>query len=843
MPQQLTKQKTSLFTHHKHCLQLFSCLCLLLSLPSTAFEISNKQDKLLIGSHIHVIYNHQQAYSFADILEDIFSHPKLTHDYVELSMSTDSAWLATKLRNPYSEKQKRLLELKNNFSPHIEFYTLKDNVILQKQVISLKEESKQTYNSPIFDVELPSNSEITLLVKLEKVNSGTLPIIWQQNSFYNNLTWQLPLKGAFIGMLLVLAIYNLIIFIGVKRQAYLWYSMYIFTTILWRSLFSDFGPMYIGSALFSQLYEYIYSMVILAIAFAGLFCINFINLDHCSTKANKILKTLIFACLYCAPVAIFVPHQVAMLMVSILSVICGTAYLIAAFYTWKQGQKSSRFYLISWLPLLIAIAYTQLTIWQLLPNSEWRTHLLDIALLLEALLISIALSDQLRENDAQKAYLSTHDTITNLPNRELLYRQLALYRTEFKFTLIQINITSIDEIANTLGLEVADKVLINLSKNLAKWLNAQSEALVFEHNTDKFRKIAQFQRGTLIIALKEQDNDLHKQCKKIRHIIKMPLQYQELSLQCDCYIGVAFSGRHGKNVEQLIQNVNIAAHIAEERQQAFLLYSDEKNLFTERRLALIHDLKQAIKSSDQLTLHLQPQVNLKTNEVIGCEYLIRWQHPNHGLIEPSEFIPIAENAKMMKELTLWVIKKALELNAGLIELLPEHRASVNISAQNLEDGHFVEKLHNLLEDSKLPTKHLLLEVTESAMMSDPGLAHLNLALLKDKGIQTSIDDFGTGYSSLSYLSLLPVHELKIDRSFIVGISDKQQNYTITALILDLSRSLGLSTVAEGIEDQLSLDTLKELGCDIGQGYYISKPLEFDHYISWLKAKLEKEKES
>ncbi|NTS76547.1 EAL domain-containing protein [Catenovulum sp. SM1970] len=783
------------------------------------------------GQDFHIIYDEDNKYQVNDAISAIDSYPFMSSDYIELNFATGTVWLATSIKDLTPSNQPLIFELQNSSSFAAEFFLIQAGKVIQH--LDIKNSKPEfRHHSPSFAFK-SSQEDITLLVKLSGVNSGTRPLIWTQAAFIDEQIWQLPLKGAFIGILLALALYNIINFFGIRHKAYIWYSSYILLTILWRSLFSGFGPIYIGEQLYSLLLPFTYSFVLAAIGFAGLFCADFINLRQYSKPLLKIINLLTSVSFILTIFALALPPSIAMIAISALTVIAGPTFLIAALTCWRKGEITARFYIFSWLPLVVAVAYIQLTIWQVIPTTEWRTHWLDLALLLEALLMSVALADKLRQNEKEKVFLATHDPLTRLPNRNLVYKELSNYKAFLNFTLLQIDLCRIDEIRNTIGLKAANRILCLLSERLCIWSQKQKNALTFEVDGSYGQKLAQLERGTLVIAFRGYNAELGELCDEIRELIQKPINYHSLSLSCDCHIGAVFSNLHGNTTEQLIQNLNISANLATQKQLTFVLYSDEKNLYTERRLAMMAALKRALSTPNELALYLQPQVDLQTNKIIGAEALIRWQHIEHGSISPKEFIPLAEESGLINELTSWVLKEALQINQVIDRACPGHQISVNISVQDLELSNFIQRLKSAFESTQLKPQQLLLEVTESAMISDPGQAHLVLEMVSEMGILTSIDDFGTGYSSLSYLSLLPVNELKIDKSFVVGIASKEQNYTITENIINLSNNLSLQAVAEGIEDKATFETLKDLGCDIGQGFYFSRPLALNDYLIWL----------
>ena len=269
------------------------------------------------------------------------------------------------------------------------------------------------------------------------------------------------------------------------------------------------------------------------------------------------------------------------------------------------------------------------------------------------------------------------------------------------------------------------------------------------------------------------------------------------------------------------------------RGQGFQIYSSKQDQQGPNRLALLGDLRRALKENE-LIVHYQPKAEIKTGQVTSAEALVRWRHPERGMVPPNQFIPLAEHTTLITGLTFHVLDAVL---AQSRKWTREHRSltvSVNLSARNLLDPKLPDEIDALLKKWGVPTDHLELEITESTVLGEPDRALEILNRLKGMGLNLSLDDFGTGYSSLAYLQRLPVHELKIDRSFVKNMSTDESDAKIVKSTIDLGRNLGLQVVAEGVESEEIWNQLAELDCDFIQGFYLSRPLPADELSTWLK---------
>lgn len=308
-----------------------------------------------------------------------------------------------------------------------------------------------------------------------------------------------------------------------------------------------------------------------------------------------------------------------------------------------------------------------------------------------------------------------------------------------------------------------------------------------------------------------------------------------LTVDVAASIGIALSPEHGTDFQTVLRNAEVALHAARQADSGHAVYEPATDRFTPRRLALMAELLPAIEQQ-QFLLHYQPIISLDHGGVMGFEALVRWKHPEHGMIPPDQFISLAEHTGAIRPLTLWVLETALSTCRDLRRAGWPMTMAVNISARSLGDAAFVEQLERILEKTGTRPGWLDLELTESMVMSDSDRARETLARLGELGLRISIDDFGTGYSSLGYLRKLPVHTLKIDRSFlgVGGPTPGRRDSVIIRAVVDVGHALGLTVVAEGVETEEALEALRLLGCDRAQGYHIARPMPAADVKRWLR---------
>lgn len=408
-------------------------------------------------------------------------------------------------------------------------------------------------------------------------------------------------------------------------------------------------------------------------------------------------------------------------------------------------------------------------------------------------------------------YQAHHDNLTSLYNREWLseFIDSSIKATpEQPFFLFFIDLDRFKEINDTLGHDVGDTMLITLSQRL-KEIGGENHTKVVRLGGDEF-------------AVLTHDVDIVEMANKIMQKIEKPVELSGMKLNVGAGIGIASYPSHGNDATSLMRCADIAMYRAKETNDRYIVYSTEIDNHSTDRLMLMNDLRSAI-NNDQLILHFQPKIDIRQHTHIGYEALLRWEHPQRGLVPPDDFIPYAEITDLIHPLTLWVLENSLIQSAEWSKQGLIHHISINLSARNLLDDSLPNQLALLLKAYDVEPSSIELEITESALMTEPESALLNLNQLHELGVQISIDDFGTGYSSLSYLRQMPIHKLKIDKTFVLDMDSNHGDRVIVESTINLAHNLGLKVVAEGVENKEVLALLGDLGCDEAQGYYISRP--------------------
>lgn len=433
-----------------------------------------------------------------------------------------------------------------------------------------------------------------------------------------------------------------------------------------------------------------------------------------------------------------------------------------------------------------------------------------------------------KHNEERIQYLASYDSLTGLPNRrkldEYLLSTLSLSKRHgTTFAIMFLDLDHFKDINDTLGHKVGDQLLIESSSRLHSML--REEDMISRLGGDEF----------IVLLPNIEMYGAEKVAQKLLEIVKNPFFIEPHELSISASIGIAMYPNDGEDFESLYKNADTAMYRAKQNgRNGYCFFTEDMQRNSIRNLELGNALHHAL-SQNQLTLHYQPQFSSTTHKLIGAEALLRWNHPEFGFIPPSEFIPIAEDNGLIIPIGEWVLRTALTQAKTWMEQGYEPiTMAVNLSAVQFKHIHLVDRVTRILNEVGLPREYLELELTESTAMHDPNHAITIINELYSRGIRMSIDDFGTGYSSLSYLKKFKIYKLKIDQSFIRDITIDQEDKAIVSAIIGMAKSLGLQTIAEGVETISQLDYLKSEGCDEIQGYFYSRPLDAAGFEAYRK---------
>ena len=458
-----------------------------------------------------------------------------------------------------------------------------------------------------------------------------------------------------------------------------------------------------------------------------------------------------------------------------------------------------------------------------LEHTDRRDEIGGLAKAFDAMRINIG------AQQAEIRKLAYWDRLTGLPNRarfrEAVQREIDSQGAvsemgKGSLAVVMLDIDRFKHVNDVLGYAFGDQLLSAVAKRLSEQ-DLRTGDMVARLGGDEFAVLLANSDAASALAV----------AQRIAKSFELPLAFDDQAVDLSASIGVACWPVHASDADTLLSRAEVAMYAAKSKTTVTQVYDPALDSSSAQTLSLLSELRHAVDHGE-LRLFLQPKLALASARVVAAEALVRWQHPRRGLVPPLEFIPFAEQTGFVRQLTMWMFEEAARLWAALQADAGPLRIAINLSTRDLLDLDFPARLDAILLRHQVPADGFCLEITESAIMDDPQRAQATLNRLSERGFKLSIDDFGTGYSSLAYLKRLPVDELKIDKSFVMNMEKDEDDAKIVRSTIDLAHNLGLSVVAEGVENQLIWDKLQSLSCDEAQGYFMSKPVPAGEFIAW-----------
>ncbi|MGP4843753.1 EAL domain-containing protein [Marinobacter sp. 1Y8] len=809
------------------------------------------------------IYIESQPLALNDVMQLTESDWQTAPDDINKGYDNRVHWFRIELNNSSGQDLDRLLEIAYPLLDFIEFYEVRNNQLIRKIITGdeLPFSARPIANTSfVFPLELDAASTTTVYLRISTQGTLLVPLaLWQDTAFWAASSQQMVWHSMFYGILLVMATFNFFLFLSIRERAYFYYVVVVFSTLMLMMSLHGFSFQYLypeWPRINDRLLLFIVPFSQLSLC---LFASEFLMLKKRHTYWHRMFLVLAGFAGVMALASLFLPYAISTRASVALAIPISLANLAAGLTLLLQGEKNARFFSIAWISLLLGVLATVLHQFGLLPSLFIIENGIPLGASIQALLFSFALAD--RYNRSKEAYFrvkenqlaalqrqqeteaalyraSSHHELTGLPNRvlfESIIKSGQQPEDEPKLSaLFLVHLLHFDDVNKTLGHEYADQLLTQCALRL-NTLVSQCPGVVILEQTPNLSAIAHVEGVSFTFMLTGSTRkDIIDATQPLTDGLSNPIEFLGLILEQQFVVGCSFAEANDFAPSTLLREAFIAFDQHHHLNGQIAIYHPEMNPYSPRRLMLMTDLREALRT-DNLALHFQPQIHLQSRRVAGFEALIRWHHPDHGLVPPDEFIPMAEQTGLIKPVTRWVIMQALQFCKALDQLDCDATVSVNISAINLREPDFCEEVCELLSTHHVAAQRLVLEVTESAAMADPTHSLAVLNALKNAHIRLSIDDFGTGHSSLSYIRKLPVNEIKIDRSFVTDMSHNQGDETIVRTTLNMCHDLGYEVVAEGVENAETQTLLSEMGCDVIQGYHIARPMAADAALAWLAA--------
>jgi diguanylate cyclase (GGDEF)-like protein len=829
------------------------------------------EDSINLGSKLEYFEDSENKLSLADIRRlEKHAWMRSDTDTPNFGYTDSSYWFRFRLNNRVrccgGLTENKIIAIKYALLDHVEYYEIQDGDIMRSHVtgdIYPFSQRPLRHRDFLFPISLKFNEPVDIYFRVSTQGSTQFPIsIWDAQQFSFADQDEQIVKALYYGMILALVLYNFFLFVSIKERPYIYYVGLMLSMLMLMSGSHGFLLQYIfpESPVFHKMTILI--SVPSVMLFASLFSSYFLHLGKIAPRLNVLMNIFAVIFLACIAGTFILPYDISTRISVFLAIPVSFVIMFTGPYAWSKGQAAARYFTMAWVFLMLGLIISALSKFGVLPRNAFTENAANWGSAIESVLLSFALADrfnkeryakfkaqrkQLKESEQRKTaetklyYQATHQSVDGFPNIVMLQQLLhSLLHSESQslrhFSLVFMHLSRIQEINKTLGHANADIVLGLFSRRLSNLKMDDTVSLMIEQIDQTTHYFAHIEGVIFAHILKSGElNSALQAVAKIRAELAEPIEFNGMELDLGLSIGIASYPTHGTDIETIIRHARVAIDGASNLNDQIGVYSHEVNPYSARRLVLMGELKKAIETN-ALALHYQPIICCETGDMFGAEALLRWHHPTLGFVPPDEFVLVAEKTGIIRPLTYWVLDNALAAYASWPQAGERKTISVNISAVNLHEKDFDSNLSALLKKHDVRPEDLVLELTETSVMTDPENAMSVLKKLANDGVKIGIDDFGTGHSSMSYIQQLPVYEIKIDRSFVMEMDQVSGDEVIVRTTLNLSHDLGYKVVAEGIENQNVLDKLGIMGCDLAQGYHIARPMPLEALIEWIEAR-------
>ena len=746
-------------------------------------------------------------------------------------------WHKLTVANTDTETLELTLFLDNPMVDTIKVYQLDNDELTLKATLGdqIPYENHELYALPHHNFQLAHGASKQFLISSKTTGAPYLPIlVIQQEYFSEHKDISYLLWGAFIGAILLMSMYNLILYQGVQESLFVYYVAYIFLFLFELGivhgflvyLFPQEGVSWLANQVIAINFLLSYTTLIFAQKF-----LRFGPEDGWIYSAGQYLAYLLLAGTAFSLVVIeYKAAQIYFVGQAALYVI---AFIMLA-NRLNSHFKWAKFYFISWAPLFIGAVIGPLLLTGHLEYNFWTRHALLLGVMFEMTFISLALAERLKISEKQRHFQAFHNQLLGIANLNWLENLFSRKdkREQQSHTLLLVSVNNYQAISPYLDPDMLSPMFTQFLRSLVSKLELKFELLDVANETPIPQAAAIRENLFVVIIPGDQKSALEG------FIAKQQIDwcYNFVTTSLSVNLGSSFGLCVHDNSKSFNDSINQAAHalnIALTSDKLLEVYTDKSEQDKRREISLAADLLQAI-ADNQLSLYHQPKMNIVNNQVAGSEVLLRWKHPEYGYVSPAEFVTIAENTGAINMLSQWVISQTI-VQLQLLEQRGYHnyQVSINLSALDLANAAIIEFLIEECQIHNISPEQIIVELTETISISEKSVVDQHLIKLRELGFGVAIDDFGTGYSSFSYVNKDIFSELKIDRQFIDGISNSKQQTVIVKSILKMSQNLGLRVIAEGAETVEDIAKLQQLKCYYVQGYVIAKPMPFEQYFEWL----------
>lgn len=716
----------------------------------------------------------------------------------------------------------------------------------------------KTFRSNNINFPIPDelSGKVDFLLRIESTTSLQMPVeLWTVEYLVARQNMEALLWGLYFGVIVALLLYNSFLFISMGDKTYGYYVMTLVSLVMLMLAISGLGARYLWTN--PELTGYVLPVsACLALFWLLCFSLSFLSNECLKPWLRLAMKAMCAGNLLVAVYVLYAPESGAFLA-GCVGVISMVLVLVAGVGSLFSGVEIARYFVFATAAFVLGTSLYLANIFGWVAPSRLTNHAFQGGSMLEALLFSFALAHRIKEERRHKliamekmkaAQYATvqvqeqaldqalHDPITRFPNDAFLLNrvgELIDHRSGCdSFALVLLSFPQFKEISSSMGRRLAEDLFSKVAIRVNSELCGDIQSIAVETSQRFFVSVTEFGSLAFLVKMGEGYRSIHDFLDHLMHLREAAFDVGGMSTRLKAFCGIATYPRHGDRADLLVQHASAARDYCSRTPEDVTIYSSDIDAYGRRRLAIVGELINAISARD-LELYLQPQFDCRSNRLCGAEVLLRWNSEKFGVVSPVEFIDVAEEAGLMPELTRFVIEESFTVLRSFNENGHILTLSINLSIQNLMEAKLISFVTAMADKYMINLSEVVFEVTETTTSDNFETVIENLNQLASTGCSIALDDYGTGYSSLAYLSRLPIHELKIDRSFISQMGRNDSDYRIVENTVKLARALQIQTVAEGVEDQDTLVSVTRLGCDRVQGFYLAKPMPVSQFRDWV----------
>ncbi|QUX95780.1 diguanylate cyclase [Marinomonas sp. CT5] len=816
------------------------CFFFLLTTPLWANNAFISENKINTYSHFP-IPTFKETHSIS--AQEALHSDKFQKEMYDESQgfSQNAYWHKLQFSKNLTPNSERILYLGLNYYviEHLDFYLFHGDQLQNSWTRGALDNWNETSNYKGIWIPLPlsNQQETTLLVRKQ----GNSPLLTPFELFDKNIAEQEQLQNQLlwtfiISSLSILLAHNIIIFILLRQPGSLYYLNLNIVVIVALSIITGFSRWTFSEELSQWLVENIFSIFGIGAWLLFRFSLHFLkeigvpSPDSLIRKYGDGIFIVFFACTQILSV------KTSALLFASLEIFMFVICIYWGIAAYLKGFIAARFYLISWVILIVGSILNTLIFWRILPINVMTQAIFPIACLLQLFCFSFALSDKAKQIERARKMEAMTDSSTGLPNRAYFFEKIpkVLIEAEVKqekLALIMIDISNYQSLSQAFGPAKADKSIYEAINAIHTKVATMPEMMSFPLPNKTSKKIIRTTTKTIVLFSKA-PSQFKEQIQYIQIALNNPDLISKTHFRHQYKIGSALYPTQGHHLDKLYQNALIASQSVKYSSGNWAPFTNNLKSNHAQQIELITLLTNDLQHN-KLYFEIQPQIELISRKIIGGEVLIRWKNESLGQVSPGEFIPLAEQTGLIYQLTNMMLKKVFLWASKHAQTLSQKSLSINISAQDLLQEHFASMVIEQLNSHQLHANQFTIEITETSVFQNSDTVHHNVKQLHQAGFKLAIDDFGVGYSSMQNLIALETDELKIDQFFVMKLINDLPSQLLCRNMIDLSESLGIISVAEGIESEEILTLLTKWGCKVGQGYHLFRPMPAEQFLKLI----------